>query len=174
MTLSGGQRQRVAIGRALVRDPDLILFDEPLSHLDGDQKVQLRAEIKRLQSAAGLTSILVTHDQSEAIAMADRVAVMYLGQLVETGPAEALFDRPAHPYTQTLLDAVPVADPDHLPPRVPQGDVASPLTPPAGCVFHTRCEAAMPQCAEQAPAEREIGERMPGRTGHRTSCHLWK
>jgi oligopeptide/dipeptide ABC transporter ATP-binding protein len=172
--LSGGQRQRAALARAIAPRPELIVADEPLSSLDLSLQYRMVRLIRDLGERTGIAFLVISHDLSVVRRLADRVAVMYLGQLVETGPAQALFDRPAHPYTQTLLDAVPVADPDHLPPRVPQGDVASPLTPPAGCVFHTRCEAAMPQCAAQAPAEWEIGERMPGRTGHRTSCHLWK
>jgi ABC-type sugar transport system ATPase subunit len=106
--LSGGAQQRVAIGRALVRDPELILFDEPLSHLDGDQKVQLRGEIKRLQSIAGTTSILVTHDQTEATAMADRIAVMNLGELQQVGPPEELYARPANLFVAEFIGEPPM------------------------------------------------------------------
>ena len=171
--LSGGQRQRVALARAIAPRPDLIVADEPLSSLDLSVQHRMVRLIRDLGARTGIAFLFISHDLSVVRTLADRVAVMYLGHVVETGPSEALFDRPAHPYTQTLLDAVPVADPSHPPPRVPVGDAASSLTPPAGCVFHTRCEAAMPQCAEQAPVEREIGERQPDRTGHRTSCHLW-
>jgi ABC-type sugar transport system ATPase subunit len=106
--LSGGAQQRVAIGRALVRDPELILFDEPLSHLDGDQKVQLRGEIKRLQSIAGTTSILVTHDQTEATAMADRIAVMNHGELQQVGPPEVLYSRPANLFVAEFIGEPPM------------------------------------------------------------------
>lgn len=107
-SLSGGAQQRVAIGRALVRDPELILFDEPLSHLDGDQKVQLRGEIKRLQSIAGTTSILVTHDQTEATAMADRIAVMNHGELQQVGPPEELYSRPANLFVAEFIGEPPM------------------------------------------------------------------
>jgi oligopeptide/dipeptide ABC transporter ATP-binding protein len=171
--LSGGQRQRVALARAIAPRPALIVADEPLSSLDLGVQHRMVRLIRDLGQRMGIAFLFISHDLTVVRRLADRVGVMYLGRLVETGPTEALFSHPAHPYTQALLDAVPVADPDHAPPRVLEGEVASPLTPPSGCVFHTRCGSALPRCAEEAPAEREIEERTPGRTGHRTSCHLW-
>ena len=171
--LSGGQRQRVALARAIAPRPELIVADEPLSSLDLAVQHRMVRLIRDLGQRTGIAFLFISHDLSVVRRLADRVAVMYLGHLVETGPAAALFGQPAHPYTRALLDAVPAPDPAHPPPRVPPGDAASPLTPPAGCVFHTRCEAAMPRCAEQAPTEQEIEAPGPGRSGHRTSCHLW-
>lgn len=171
--LSGGQRQRVALARAIAPRPELIVADEPLSSLDLTVQHRMVRLIRDLGARMNIAFLFISHDLSVVRQLADRVAVMYLGRFVESGPAAAIFDRPAHPYTRSLLDAVPVADPAHPRPRVPVGDAASPLTPPAGCVFHSRCEAAMPRCAEQPPTEQEIGDRTPEGTGHRASCHLW-
>jgi len=171
--LSGGQRQRVALARAIATQPKLIVADEPVSSLDLSVQCQMVRLIRDLRDRNGIAFLFISHDLSVVRQIADRVAVMYLGRIVETGPAAALFRQPAHPYTQSLLDAVPIADPDHPPPRVSPGEPASPLTPPSGCVFHTRCTEALPVCALRAPDEREIGEPRPGSTGHRTSCHLW-
>ena len=172
--LSGGQRQRVALARAIAPRPDLIVADEPLSSLDLAVQHRLLRLIRDLGRRTGIAFLFISHDLSVVRRLADRVAVMYLGLLVETGPTTALFDQPAHPYTRALLDAVPAPDPGQPPPRALPGDPASPLTPPAGCVFHTRCEAVMPRCAEQAPREHELGEPGPDRAGHRVRCHLWK
>lgn len=172
--LSGGQRQRVALARAIAPQPGLIVADEPVSSLDLSVQCRMVRLIRELVERTGIAFLFISHDLSVVRRLADRVAVMYLGQLVETGPTETVFAQPAHPYTRTLLDAVPVADPSHPPPRVPVGEAPSPLTPPAGCVFHSRCEAALPVCAVQPPEEQHIGERQPGSAGHRASCHLWK
>jgi len=176
--LSGGQRQRVALARAVAPRPQLIVADEPLSSLDLGVQHRLLRLIRNLATQTGIAFLFISHDLSVVRRLADRVAVMYLGQVVETGPAAALFERPAHPYTRALLDAVPVADPGHPPPRALRGEPASPLTPPGGCVFHTRCEAVMPRCAAQAPDEynvdeHEIGGSGAARIGHRARCHLW-
>jgi oligopeptide/dipeptide ABC transporter ATP-binding protein len=172
--LSGGERQRVALARAIAPRPRLIVADEPVSSLDLSVQVRMVRLIRELRDRLGIAFLFISHDLSVVRRIADRVAVMYLGRIVESGPAAALFDRPAHPYTRALLEAVPVPDPDHLPPRVPPGDPPSPLTPPTGCVFHTRCTEALPLCAEQPPVEQEIEERNPDWAGHRASCHLCK
>jgi oligopeptide/dipeptide ABC transporter ATP-binding protein len=171
--LSGGQRQRVALARALVTDPDLVVADEPVSSLDVSMQARIVELILELRERLGVAFLFVSHDLSVVRRLADSVAVMYAGRLVETGPAGELFRAPAHPYTRALLAASPVADPKAEAPAVLQGEPPSPLTPPTGCVFHKRCDKALPECAGNEPEPCVIiDERSPGE--HRVRCHLWK
>ncbi len=166
--LSGGQRQRVAIARALVLRPRLLVLDEPVSALDVSVQAQVVALLAELRRAFGTTQVFVSHDLRIVRHVADRVAVMYCGRLVEEAPAAALYAAPAHPYTRALLAALLPLDPDA--PRAPlplrEGEPASPLAPPPGCAFHPRCPLAVATCAREAPALRGLG---PGR---RVACHL--
>lgn len=175
--LSGGQRQRVALARALVCEPRLIVADEPLSSVDAPARAQLIELMRDLRDRLGIAFLLVSHDLAAVQQLADRVAVMYLGRLVEVGPTAAVLGRPAHPYTRALLAAVPLPDPALPPPRALGGEPASALTPPSGCVFHTRCPEAIGRCRHEAPAERCVGDRADDdaidEIGQRVQCHLW-
>jgi oligopeptide/dipeptide ABC transporter ATP-binding protein len=166
--LSGGQRQRVAIAAALVLEPDLLVADEPVSMLD----VSVRAGILTLLDdlrRSGLGILMITHDLSTAARFADRIAVMYLGRIVEEGPARAVVERPQHPYTQALISVVPKRDPlDRTKPRILAGETPNPVRVPTGCRFHPRCPAVFDRCPTDDPVELLT----TGENGHRAACWL--
>jgi oligopeptide/dipeptide ABC transporter ATP-binding protein len=165
---SGGQRQRIGIARALALNPLFIVADEPVSSLDVSIRAQILNLMKDLQEKLGLTCLFIAHDLSNVKFLCDSVAVMYLGKIVEMGPKESIFLDPRHPYTQTLLAAVTIPDPEIKRNRIIlSGEIPSPVNPPPGCRFHTRCPYATVRCKTMEPELRDTGN------GHMVSCHLY-
>lgn len=165
---SGGQRQRIAIARAISLNPDIIVCDEAVSALDVSVQAQVIALLKHIQNEYNLSYLFISHDLSVVSYISDRVAVMYLGRLMENSISRTLYDNPLHPYTQTLLEAIPVPDPD-LPfiSKPLTGEIPSPVSPPEGCPFHPRCPKAFSLCSKEFPKWKEIEPE------HFVSCHLY-
>jgi peptide/nickel transport system ATP-binding protein len=164
---SGGQCQRICLARSLVLDPDVLICDEPVSALDVSVQAQILNLLEAMKARYGLTMVFIAHDLAVVKNVSDRVAVMYLGKLCELGPADALYRAPAHPYTRSLLASIPRPEPDATPaePALP-GELPSPLDPPSGCRFRTRCPRAQARCADEEPQTRRIGP------DHVVACHF--
>lgn len=168
---SGGQRQRIGIARALAVNPEFIVCDEPISALDVSIQAQVVNLLKELQQKMGLTYLFIAHDLSMVRYISDRVAVMYLGSMMELADSDELYERPLHPYTKALLSTIPIPDPKIQKDRqriVLQGDVPSPIHPPKGCKFVDRCPMATEKCRTERPSFEEV------KPGHYVACHHWK
>jgi len=165
--ISGGQRQRIVLARALIMHPDLVVADDPIAMADVSVRVLLLELMKQLKQEFNLTYLFITHDLATARYICDRIAIMYLGRIVEVGPLHELYSRPRHPYTEALLAAVPVPDPHfRRTTPMPRGEIPNPINPPSGCRFHPRCPIAEQVCSEQEPELRATGE------DHLVACHL--
>lgn len=166
--LSGGQRQRIGIARAISMQPEFIVCDEPVSALDVSIQSQILNLMKKIQQDLSLSYMFISHDLSVVKYISDRIAVMYLGHIVEIAPSDELFAHKLHPYTQALTNSIPIPDPEHEKKRIIlEGDVPSPANPPKGCPFHTRCKQCTKRCTEERPSLKEVS------TGHFVSCHLY-
>ena len=166
---SGGQRQRIVIARALISEPDFIVCDEPVSALDVSVRAQVLNLMRDINKARGVAYLFISHDLSVVKHVSDRIAVMYLGNLVELADCEELYKNPKHPYTQTLLSSIPIPDPDVQIERIPlEGDLPSPMNPPSGCRFHTRCKFATERCKTERPKLKYDA------ANHGVACHLVK
>ena len=166
---SGGQRQRIAIARSLASNPKLVVLDEPTSSIDVFSQAQILELIKDLRRRFNLTNILISHDLGVVHELSNKIAVMYLGHIVELGPAEEVFNHPRHPYTQALFDSIPSVDTIGINSlKTLEGQIPSPINPPSGCPFHTRCARACEACSRQVPAQTMVGE------DHMVSCLLFE
>ena len=164
---SGGQRQRIVLARALVLNPEFVVCDEPVSALDVSVRAQVLNLIQELKKKKHLTYMFISHDLSVVKYISDRIAVMYLGRIVEIAEKNELYNNPQHPYTKALLSAIPIPDVDNKMKReILTGDVPSPLNPPSGCYFHTRCKYATERCKTECPVLHDVGN------GHMVACHL--
>ena len=164
---SGGQRQRIGIARALILNPEFVVCDEAVSALDVSVRAQVLNLMKKMQEKRGLTYLFISHDLSVVRHVSDRVAVMYLGSVVEVAEKRELYGHPLHPYTKALLSAIPIPDANRKRQRIIlEGDVPSAYNPPAGCKFHTRCPYATDRCRQEVPALKDVGG------GHMAACHL--
>ena len=166
MRFPGGQRQRISIARALVANPSFLVADESVAALDVSIQADILNLLRNLQQEHGLTFLFISHDLSVVAHVCDVVAVMYLGRLVEMAPTRALFTKPRHPYTSALLAAIPSLDPDRRQAVKLVGEIPSPLSPPTGCRFHTRCVHATDRCKTQAPQWRSVAD------DHFVACHF--
>jgi len=165
--VSGGQRQRIVLARALVMQPDLVIADEPIAMADVSVRVLLLELMNRLKAELNLTYVFITHDLATARYICDRIAIMYLGRIVEVGPLAEVYRQARHPYTEALLAAVPVPDPRfRRTTPMPRGEIPNPINPPSGCRFHPRCPIAEAVCSREEPQLLEVG------SGHQVACHL--